>query len=196
MVNDVNYAVTRSVFTSYYGDQRFSPSIVQKELVDAGFLGRKSGRGFYDYTNPQESLAPSNAESTAKPQSVVFFGTSPFAESLVRLVQKAQIQLEVSDSTKDFSISVGSACLQLSDGRLATQRAKEEAIDNLILFDLALDYATTHRIAIAAADQASEQSLQEAIAFWQALGKQVSVLDDIAGLCVLRSVAMLANEGC
>ena len=45
--HDVNYAVTCSVFDAYYGDTRFLPSLIQKELVDAGRLGRKSGHGFY-----------------------------------------------------------------------------------------------------------------------------------------------------
>jgi 3-hydroxybutyryl-CoA dehydrogenase len=45
----VNFAVTSSVHASYFGDPRFTPSIIQQELVEAGRLGRKSGRGFYDY---------------------------------------------------------------------------------------------------------------------------------------------------
>jgi len=47
--NDVNYAVTRSVFESLFNDPRYKPSLTQQRLVDAGFLGRKSGRGYYDY---------------------------------------------------------------------------------------------------------------------------------------------------
>ena len=48
--NDINYAVTESVFTSFYYDPRFKPSFTQKRHTEAGFFGRKSGRGYYDYT--------------------------------------------------------------------------------------------------------------------------------------------------
>ncbi|MCB9250926.1 MAG: 3-hydroxybutyryl-CoA dehydrogenase [Flavobacteriales bacterium] len=53
--HDVNYAVTESVWTSFYYDNRFKPSLIQKQLVDAGYLGRKSGRGFYNYMDPIET---------------------------------------------------------------------------------------------------------------------------------------------
>ncbi len=48
--NDVNYAVTESVFKAFYFDARYKPSQTQRQLVQAGWLGRKSGRGYYDYS--------------------------------------------------------------------------------------------------------------------------------------------------
>jgi len=56
--NDVNYAVTRSVFEAFFFDPRYKPSLTQRRLVDAGFLGRKSGRGYYDYRNGATIPAP------------------------------------------------------------------------------------------------------------------------------------------
>ena len=47
--HDVNYKVTETVWKSFYHDSRYQPAFCQKNLVDAGYLGRKSGRGFYSY---------------------------------------------------------------------------------------------------------------------------------------------------
>ncbi|NRD21645.1 3-hydroxybutyryl-CoA dehydrogenase [Winogradskyella litoriviva] len=48
--NDVNYTVTETVFTAFYFDPRYKPSFTQKRLSEAGYLGRKSGKGYYDYS--------------------------------------------------------------------------------------------------------------------------------------------------
>ena len=58
--NDVNYAVTESVFHAFYQDPRYRPSLVQKRHVEAGWLGRKSGRGYYNHDS--SSVVPSPSE--------------------------------------------------------------------------------------------------------------------------------------
>jgi 3-hydroxybutyryl-CoA dehydrogenase len=56
--NDINYAVTESVFAAFYYDARYKPSFIQKRQVEAGWLGRKSGRGYYNYAEGAEQPQP------------------------------------------------------------------------------------------------------------------------------------------
>jgi len=56
--HDVNYKVTETVFEAFYYDPRFKPSFSQKRLVEAGFLGRKNERGFYDYRDGASKPEP------------------------------------------------------------------------------------------------------------------------------------------
>jgi 3-hydroxybutyryl-CoA dehydrogenase len=60
--HDVNYVVTETVFQSFFYDPRYKPSFAQKRLLEAGWLGRKSGRGFYNY---EESAAQPVSEQDA-----------------------------------------------------------------------------------------------------------------------------------
>lgn len=59
--HDVNYRVTESVWKSFYYDRRYTPSIGQLRLLEAGYLGKKSGRGFYNYAD--EALKPQLEEN-------------------------------------------------------------------------------------------------------------------------------------
>ncbi|MES2800471.1 MAG: 3-hydroxyacyl-CoA dehydrogenase NAD-binding domain-containing protein [Bacteroidota bacterium] len=56
--NDINYAVTCSVFEAFYYDPRFKPSFTQRRHSEAGFFGRKSGRGYYDYAENSVQTSP------------------------------------------------------------------------------------------------------------------------------------------
>jgi len=55
---DVNYRVTESVFTAFFYDPKYKPSFSQKRLFEAGFYGKKSGRGFYDYAENAAKAEP------------------------------------------------------------------------------------------------------------------------------------------
>jgi 3-hydroxybutyryl-CoA dehydrogenase len=63
--NDVNYAVTRTMFESFFGEPRYRPSITQKRLVEAGRLGRKTGRGYFEYGDGQPMPAPRQDDALA-----------------------------------------------------------------------------------------------------------------------------------
>ena len=64
--NDINYAVTESVFSAFYFDPRFKPSFTQKRHAEAGFYGRKSGRGYYSYAEGSVMPEPNRDEVLGK----------------------------------------------------------------------------------------------------------------------------------
>jgi len=62
--NDINYAVTESVYSAFYSDPRYRPSFTQKRMVEAGRLGKKSGRGYYRYQNGKREKPTSKAQGS------------------------------------------------------------------------------------------------------------------------------------
>jgi 3-hydroxybutyryl-CoA dehydrogenase len=67
--NDVNFAVTSAVYEGFFFDPRYRPSLTQRRLVDANLLGRKTGRGYYDYRNG--AVRPSPREDEALGRAIV-----------------------------------------------------------------------------------------------------------------------------
>jgi 3-hydroxybutyryl-CoA dehydrogenase len=60
--NDINYTVTKTVFKTFYYDSRFRPSFTQQRLAEAGYLGRKTGKGYYDYDKNGKIVTSSEVE--------------------------------------------------------------------------------------------------------------------------------------
>ena len=56
--NDVNYKVTETVWQQFFYDARYKPSLTQKRLFEAGFWGKKTGRGYYDYSEGAKHPEP------------------------------------------------------------------------------------------------------------------------------------------
>ncbi|WP_240794580.1 3-hydroxyacyl-CoA dehydrogenase PaaH [Azoarcus sp. DD4] len=193
--HDVNFAVTNSVFDAYFGDKRFTPSLIQQELVAAGRLGRKSGHGFYSYAAGAAKAAPRTEETHGAENVVTVVGGLGVAAGLIGRFEAAGIEVRrAAGSEGQGWLEIGSARVALSDGRTATRRAVEDGVPNLVLFDLCLDYAATPRLTLTRADQCGQGAWGAAVGTLQRAGLAVSRIDDVAGLVGLRTVAMLANE--
>jgi 3-hydroxybutyryl-CoA dehydrogenase len=193
--HDVNFAVTRAVYAATFEDPRYLPSHVQSEMVAAGRLGRKSGRGFFAYGPGAEKPAVSSEPPAPKPVQVTREGEDERLEPLLARAKQAGLFVHRRPASEAGPrLLVDGTVLHLSDGRSATRRARDTGENELALFDLALDYASATRIAISVADQATGQAAASAAGFFQAMGIAVSLTDDAPGLVVLRTVAMLVNE--
>ncbi len=191
---DVNFAVTSSVWRAFFHDPRFLPSLLQRELVDAGRLGRKSGRGFYDYREGAARPVAASEPAQPPPAKIALFGGSTATYALAGRLAAAGVAFERRAAGDGRIAEADGAALYVSDGRSATRGAAESGCSDTVLIDLALDYATAGRIAIAAAEQCRPAAVSSAVGLLQAAGMAVSRFADVPGLAVMRTVAMLANE--
>ncbi len=192
---DVNLMVTKSVWNAYYQDSRYRPSLTQEEMVAGGLLGRKSGRGFYVY--PSESSAPPASMLGPVPTMVQYLLESDALDPLVDRIKAAGIKVQArkeDDPLGAGMFRVGNATVCLTDGRTATQLAYEEELANVVTVDLARDFATTKRVALARGEETTTTALADAVGLFRALGMEVSIISDVPGMIVARTLAMLANE--
>ncbi|MFD5739701.1 3-hydroxyacyl-CoA dehydrogenase [Streptomyces massasporeus] len=187
---DVNESVTQSVWQSFFQDVRFTPSLAQRRLVESGRLGRKTGHGWYDHGEGAERPEPDTAEKRQPPVYVVAEGDLGPASDLLELIREAGIP--VRDESDDEEQG---ACLLLPSGGRLVLADGQTAVEyrDFVYFDLALDYRTAGRIALSASQDTSPQVLAEAIGLFQALGKRVSVIGDVPGMIVARTVARIID---
>ena len=187
---DVNEAVTRSIWTAFGYDPRFAPSLLQRALVEAGWLGRKSGRGWYRYGEGVVAPDPGAAPSRPAPPYVTEHGVSPLRTLLSR--SKTEIRAGDGTGTGGAAELPSGARLVRCDGRPATALAAGWKVP-VVVVDRTLDDAAATGIAAAVSDGCPAAVVDEATGLLQAAGLSVYLVDDAPGLVVTRTVAMLVN---
>jgi 3-hydroxybutyryl-CoA dehydrogenase len=198
--HDTNFAVTRSVFEANFFDKRYQPSALQREMVEGGLLGRKSGQGFYRYPEGLPSLPVAVHEAPHTAGAFTVHGRGPVADQLehaatVALAPQGWGPSRELDSTW-VGVEIDGRHLVQTDGRCAFERAAELGTLEVAVFDqlLQLPAAPGTALAYALPEGASEGWMQQAPAWLAALGFAPQRLSDAPGLVVARTVAMLINE--
>lgn len=191
--HDTNFAVTQAVYEANFFDKRFQPSLVQRELVDGGLLGRKSGRGFYDHApgagTPQAQPPAADLLAPAPATRVVVAGRGALADRLAAALHAAGIEHAPDPQSDWCGLRVDGASLRLSDGRAASQLGAEAAV-----FDLPLRDEPGLALAWAPSADASAAWQEQAPRWLHLLGWLPLRLRDVPGLVVARTIAMLVNE--
>lgn len=212
--HDVNYAVTESVYHAFYQDSWFKPSLVQKDLVDAGHLGRKSGKGFYDYSDSAAQATSAESQADIDPSRHAYAAGSELGAASIRLTGCCGVLAQLGGRLQDvgaelneqqpgcgsrgeIEISDGDQqlTLRLSDGKTAEQLQRAERDRVAMVIDLAADFATAEFIHIACSSKATDADRNLAARAFAKAGIRVIFGADSPGLVVMRTVAMLANLG-
>jgi 3-hydroxybutyryl-CoA dehydrogenase len=190
--HDVNEAVTRSVWAAFGHDPRYMPSLAQRALVEAGWLGRKSGRGVYSYADGATPPAAVPAAAVPPPAEVATRGVSPLRPFLsgVRSVAGGRVAADRGGVPDGFVQLPSGALLAQCRGATATALAAATQRPVIIADRTGADPSA---IAVAACDGCPASAVPEAIGLFQAAGLDVFVIGDVPGLIVARIVAMLAN---
>ena len=199
---DTNFAVTQSVYDANFGDKRFTPSLIQREMVDGGLLGRKSGRGFHAYGDAAAKPAPAQQpESGALPsaQRVVLHGSGVAIDRWTEALSQLGRDFEHDDSSGWTGVEVDGAQLRLTDGRAAGLVAVTDGVRDLALFDLPIATGggvPGTALAWSVSAGASPEWQRLAPQWLAAAGWSPQRLADAPGLVVGRTIAMLINEAC
>ncbi|MBL8329581.1 MAG: 3-hydroxyacyl-CoA dehydrogenase [Rubrivivax sp.] len=203
--HDTNLAVTQSVYEASYFDKRYVPSGVQREMVDGGLLGRKSGRGFYRYPEGVPPLPVALHEAPATAREITVHGIGPIADALEAAVNRA-LEPQGWGPERQFDdawtgIQIDSARLVLSDGRTASECAAAWRVPDVAVFDRPVSAAQPGQgwpagtaLAFALAARAGDGWRTQAPAWLAALGFAPMPVQDAPGLVVTRTLAMLINE--
>nr|AEI30305.1 3-hydroxybutyryl-CoA dehydrogenase [uncultured microorganism] len=198
--HDTNFAVTNSVYEANFFDKRYLPSLVQRELVDGGWLGRKSGRGFYRYPEGVPALPVALHEAPATAREITVHGADAVADYLEQAATTALAQQGWGPHRERGSgwtgLAIDGLHLVLTDGRPAYAWAAAQGRANVAVFDrpLVLPAAPGTALAYAVAAGAGDTCHSQAPAWLAALGFTPLNVADTPGLVVARTVAMLVNE--
>ena len=191
--HDTNFAVTQAVYTANFFDKRYAPSLFQSALVDGGMLGRKSGRGIYDYSAGSKPPAP---DTQPLPLPAIahlqLHSLTQDAQTMVDWqvrLRAAGIATDLVTTSDWTGLQAGDLQMRQTDGRPASALGAQ-----VVVYDWHLPQGGVPVLAFAASSSASVDNIALAQALLGALGFAPQRVADQPGLVAARTLAMLVNE--
>ena len=189
---DVSHPVMESIYHQYYEEPRFRPQPLTRQMLAAGLVGRKVGRGFYRYADGQAERHDEAPASAARPARV---WVSPAHEPGHRVA--AALVRELGGTLDDGARPApDSLCIVTPLGHDATTCATAEGLDARRTVALDTLFDTRRRRVVMCTPLTSADAREQARGLFGADGVPVSVIRDSAGLVAPRVVATIVNIAC
>jgi 3-hydroxybutyryl-CoA dehydrogenase len=179
---DVAHAVMKSMYQQYFEEPKYRPSFIAEPRVAAGLLGRKSGRGWYEYS-PDMQMPPEPAAPKQKPKAV--WAVAELRELLLEL--GARLEVKPSPEAVCFVAPLG-----LDTSSMALQAGLDPA--RTVVVDPLFGFSKRRTLMVNPATR--KEARDAAHALLAADGVPVSVINDSPGFVAQRVVAHIVNVGC
>jgi 3-hydroxybutyryl-CoA dehydrogenase len=192
---DVSHPVMESIYHQYYEEPRYRPSPITAQRLAAGLLGRKSGRGFYDYPATPPPAAPAVTASTgASGPAAPVWVSATHGEARARVIELLESLGAAVDAGAEPCADA--LCLVLPLGRDATTAALDERLDPTRT--IALDtFTATARQRTLMVTPVTDPALRDgASALFARDGAAVDVIHDSPGFVAQRVLAHIVNVAC
>jgi 3-hydroxybutyryl-CoA dehydrogenase len=188
---DVTIPAMESIYGQYFHEVRYKPSPLGRQWLSAGLLGRKTGRGFYEYKDGQIVRPPEPPVPQSRPVSVwIGPGGREVREIIGDLARQLGVPID-----RSARPDVGSLCVVMPLGDDATTTATNLNLDPGRTVAIDGIYALKGRRTVMTTPVTSAESRDAAHALFAADGGKVSVIRDSPGFIAQRVVAMIANLG-
>ncbi|OEY94707.1 3-hydroxyacyl-CoA dehydrogenase [Acinetobacter proteolyticus] len=187
---DVNFSVTQSVYEAFFYEPRYRPSLIQKELVDAGAWGRKSRQGFYRYDekNQYATFQPQLITTPSFHADVQVKGTWAQCPNLLE-----RLGLSRALTSNENIIQIDDIDLRLSQGESANLQYLSR---KTILMDWHHDFAQAQAVVLSHNHLCQAEDLAKIEAFFAQQQIKVVWISDHPALLTLRTIVLLTNEAC
>lgn len=190
---DVTHPASEAIYQQFYDEPRYRPVMLMRARCEAGVLGRKSRRGFYDYDAEMKPVVPAEAPAPdARPASVWVSRAEPQGhEALVALLDSLGAPIERGEQP-----SADALILVTPYGTDATHSAVEQGLDPTRTVAVDTLFPMDRRRTIMGTPVTAPEMLAAAHGLLASDGRPVTVMRDSPGFIAQRVVAMICNIGC
>jgi len=194
---DVSHPVMETIYRQYYEEPRYRPSVITAQRLEAGLLGRKSGRGFYDYGAEPASAPPMHgADAWSGPVWVAPAGASAAEDgdgtAAVRaLLARCDADVCAGDAPPD-----GALCIVAPLGEDVSALAARLGLDPARTVGIDTVPGCDRHLTLMRCPATGDTLARRAAALLARSGQGVTLIDDSAGFIAQRVLATIVNIGC